>query len=172
MGTQLLSKITRNNLVQDVFFLMTVPRLYFCFWIFFICVCLCNIVVSLHCLCLAALRSPADLLALLVVMFYCVLSTFPYGVLVQVWYLIVSVPDLCLLPYLAEIIRYVSPVCSDLVSVSDLCLLSYFAEIFNLYLMCVLILWFRCWTTDMLCNVIMHSWHHLWRQKCKQFGTV
>ena len=77
---------------------------------------------SLHCLCLAALRSPADLLALLYVMFYCVLSTFPYGVLVQAWYLIVSVPDLCLLPNLAEIIRFVSPMCSNLVLVPDLCL--------------------------------------------------
>ena len=26
--------------------------------------------------------------------------TFPYGVLGQVWYLIASIPDLCLLPYL------------------------------------------------------------------------
>ena len=27
--------------------------------------------------------------------------TFPYGVLGQVWYLIASIPDLCLLPYLS-----------------------------------------------------------------------
>ena len=39
----------------------------------------------------------ADLLALLYVMFYCVFVTFPYGVLGQVWYLIVSIPALCLL---------------------------------------------------------------------------
>ena len=38
----------------------------------------------------------ADLLALLCVMFFCVLVTFSYGVLGQVWYLIVSILDLCL----------------------------------------------------------------------------
>ena len=40
----------------------------------------------------------ADLLALLYVMFYCVFITLPNGVLGLVWYLIVSIPDLCLLP--------------------------------------------------------------------------
>ena len=44
----------------------------------------------------------ADLLTLLFVMFSCVFVTFPYGILGQVtqsWYLIASVPDICLLPY-------------------------------------------------------------------------
>ena len=36
----------------------------------------------------------ADLLAFLYVMFSCVIVTFPNGVLSQVWYLIVSIPDL------------------------------------------------------------------------------
>ena len=35
--------------------------------------------------------------ALLCVMFPCVFVTFPYGGLGQVWFLIVSIPDLCLL---------------------------------------------------------------------------
>ena len=43
-----------------------------------------------------------SLLALLFVIFYCVFATFPYGVLGQVWYLIVSIPDLCFLTYLDE----------------------------------------------------------------------
>ena len=34
-------------------------------------------------------------------MFSCVFVTFPCGVLGLVWYLIVSIPDFCLLPYLA-----------------------------------------------------------------------
>ena len=34
--------------------------------------------------------------------------TFPYGVPDQVWYLIISIPDLCLLPYLAECTIYVA----------------------------------------------------------------
>ena len=38
----------------------------------------------------------ANLLALLYVLFTCVFVTFPRGVLGAVWYLIVSVPDLCL----------------------------------------------------------------------------
>ena len=41
----------------------------------------------------------ADLLVLLYVMFSCVIVTFSYGVLSQVWYLILSIPDLSLLPY-------------------------------------------------------------------------
>ena len=41
----------------------------------------------------------SNLLTLLYVMFSCVFVTFPCGVLGQVWYLIVSIPDLCLLPY-------------------------------------------------------------------------
>ena len=32
---------------------------------------------------------------------YCVFDTFPCGVLGQMWYLIVSIPHLCLLPYSA-----------------------------------------------------------------------
>ena len=41
----------------------------------------------------------ADLLALLCVTFSCAFVTFPYGVLGQVWNLIVSIPDLCLLSF-------------------------------------------------------------------------
>ena len=36
-------------------------------------------------------------------MFSCVFVTFPCGVLGQVWYLIVSIPDLCLLTYLYKL---------------------------------------------------------------------
>ena len=36
---------------------------------------------------------------LLFVPFYCVFVTFPCGILGQVWYLIVSIPDLCRLSY-------------------------------------------------------------------------
>ena len=52
----------------------------------------------------AELWSPAgkrpNLLALFV-MFSCVFVTFPCGVLGQVWYLVVLIPDICLLPYFA-----------------------------------------------------------------------
>ena len=41
----------------------------------------------------------ADLYALLYVMCSCLFVTFPYGVLGQVLFFIVSIPDLCLHPY-------------------------------------------------------------------------
>ena len=51
---------------------------------------------------IAALWSPAGkglTSWLLFVMFNCVFVTFPCGILGQVWYLIVSIPDLCRLSY-------------------------------------------------------------------------
>ena len=53
---------------------------------------------------IAALWSPAGkglISWLLFVMFNCVFVTFPYGILDQVWYLIVSILDLCCLSYFA-----------------------------------------------------------------------
>ena len=41
----------------------------------------------------------ADLLAFFYEMSSCVFATFSFVVLGQVWYLIVSIPDICLLPY-------------------------------------------------------------------------
>ena len=52
---------------------------------------------------IAALWSPAWKALtswLLFVMFNCVFVTFPCGILGQLWYLIVSIPDLCPLSYL------------------------------------------------------------------------
>ena len=51
----------------------------------------------------------AQFLALLYVMFTCEFVTFPYGILGQVWYLIVSIPDLCLLPTLLTLANSVDP---------------------------------------------------------------
>ena len=57
----------------------------------------------LSCLFIAALWSPAgkgaSLLALLYVVLSCAFVTFQCGVLGQVWCLIVSIPDICLLTY-------------------------------------------------------------------------
>ena len=68
--------------------------------------------VMLSCLFIAALWSPAEkganLLALLYVMFSCVFVTFLCGILGQVWYLTVSIPDLCLLTCLEHLHVYVS----------------------------------------------------------------
>ena len=51
-----------------------------------------------RCLFVATLWSPVGE-ELLNVMVYCVFVTLLFGVLGQVWYLIVSIPDLCLRPY-------------------------------------------------------------------------
>ena len=69
-------------------------------WILFvICVSLSYTVLSVPCSLVITCWERADLLALLCVIFSCVFVTFPYGVLGQVWYLILSIPDRCLLPY-------------------------------------------------------------------------
>ena len=63
----------------------------------------CHAVLSVHCSLLVTCWERANLLALLYVMFYCVFVTFPCGVLGQVWYLIVSIPNLGLLPYFNKV---------------------------------------------------------------------
>ena len=63
---------------------------------------LCLVFVMLSHLFIAALWSPAGKWLtywLLFVMFNCYFVTFPYGTMGQVWYLIVSIPDLCHLSY-------------------------------------------------------------------------
>ena len=58
---------------------------------------LCLVFATLSCLFFAALWSPAGkglTSWLLFVMFNCDFVTFPCGILDQVWYLIVSIPDL------------------------------------------------------------------------------
>ena len=59
--------------------------------------CVCHAFVSVHCCLVVTCWERADLLAL--VMFTCVFVTFPCDIVGQVWYLIVSIPDLCHLSY-------------------------------------------------------------------------
>ena len=63
----------------------------------------CHSVLSDPCSLVVTCLERADLMALLCVMFPCVFVTFPYGVLDQVWYLIVLIPDCCLLTYFHRI---------------------------------------------------------------------
>ena len=58
-----------------------------------------HVLLSVHCSLAVTCWERADVLALLYVMFYCIFVTFPCGVLGQVWYLIVLIPDLCVLSY-------------------------------------------------------------------------
>ena len=61
-------------------------------------VCFCYTVLIDPCSLVLACCERVVLLALLGVMGSCVFVTFQYGVLGQVWYLIILIPDLCLLP--------------------------------------------------------------------------
>ena len=67
------------------------------FLLFMFHVCLCYAVLSAPSSLMITCLERADLLALLYVMLSCVFVTFPYGVPGQVWYLVVSIPDLCIL---------------------------------------------------------------------------
>ena len=60
--------------------------------------CVSHAFASVHCCLVATCGERADLLAL-VGDLYCIFVTFPSVILGQVWYLIVSFPDLCLLSY-------------------------------------------------------------------------
>ena len=59
---------------------------------------LCLVFFTLSHLFIAALRSPADLLVLVCDVQLCYV-TFPCCILDQVWYMVVSIPDLCRLSY-------------------------------------------------------------------------
>ena len=60
--------------------------------------CVSHAFASVHCCLVVTCWERADLLAL-VGDVYCIFVTFPCGILGQMWYLIVSFPDLCLLSY-------------------------------------------------------------------------
>ena len=61
--------------------------------------CVCHVILSFHCSLVVNCWERVDLLARLFVKFSLVFVTFPCDVLGQVWYLIVSIPELCLLAY-------------------------------------------------------------------------
>ena len=63
-----------------------------------LCVPCYHIVLSVPCSLVMASLDKADLLALLCVKFSCAFVTFSYGFLGLIWYLVVLIPDLCLLP--------------------------------------------------------------------------
>ena len=68
-------------------------------WIFVLFVFhVCLAVLSVHFKLVVTCWERANLLSLLYVMCSCVFGTSPCGVLGQVWYLIVTIPDLCILP--------------------------------------------------------------------------
>ena len=65
----------------------------------FVIYAVCHAILSVHCNLVVTCWERAGLLTLLYVMFLFCFSTFPCGVLGHVWYVIVSIPELCLLTY-------------------------------------------------------------------------
>ena len=68
----------------------------------YLCLCVNHALLSVYYSLVVTCWERAGLLTLLYVMFYCGFVSFPYGVLGQVWYLIVSIPDLCPLSYFSQ----------------------------------------------------------------------
>ena len=66
-----------------------------CFLLFMFCVC--HAFLSVHCSLVVTGLVKANLLALLYVIFPCVFDTFQCRVMGQMWHLIESIPDLCLI---------------------------------------------------------------------------
>ena len=67
--------------------------------------CVSHAFVSVHCCHVFTCWKRADLLAI-VGDVHCIFVTFPCGILGQVWYLIVSFPDLCRLSYFKSELSY------------------------------------------------------------------
>ena len=61
--------------------------------------CVCHAFAPVHCCRVVTGRERADLLAM-VCDIYCEFVTFSFGILGQLWYLVVSIPDPCCLSYL------------------------------------------------------------------------
>ena len=81
-------------------FLLTVPRRYFfCGSFVLFMTCVCHAFAFVQCCLVVTWRERADLLDL-VCDAYCAYVTFLFGIVGQMWYLIVLIPDHCCLSYL------------------------------------------------------------------------
>ena len=128
-----LSSANPSNMFKpfSILFLLTVPRwCIFCesflLFVFRVCLCHSGLYVSFVVTCWERI----DLLAFLCMMFSYVFITFPYGVLGHVCYLIVLIPDLCLLPYFVALKQQRRrPACTS--AQSDGCFYYLFSGRFN-----------------------------------------
>ena len=94
--------------------------------------CVCHAFASIHCCLVVTCWERIDLLTL-VSDVYCIFATFSCGILGQVWYLIVSFPDLCRLSYFVKCVSFTSFEdnyyilhtyslrCEDIINGSDCC---------------------------------------------------
>ena len=81
----------------------------------------CHAFLSVHCSFVVNCWERANFLALFCAMSYCGFVTFPFGVLGQMWYLIVSIPDLCHLTFVFGSCFVVQNLVSFLVLPSPFC---------------------------------------------------
>ena len=91
-----------NTLKPSSYFLAGRSKGVLLLWILFCYLCFvfsCHTLLSVLCSLVVTCCERADLLSLLHVMFSCVFITFPNDALDQLWYLIMLIPDLRLLPY-------------------------------------------------------------------------
>ena len=65
--------------------------------------CVCTAFASVLCCLVITRRERADLLALVCDVYCDFLVTFPFGILGQVWFLIVLIPDPCCLSYFVKV---------------------------------------------------------------------
>ena len=79
----------------------------------------CHAFESVHCCLVVTCRERADLLAL-VCDVYCDFGTFPFCILGQVWYLIVSIPDPCCLSYFAHMLQVLTYLAHQIEHPADL----------------------------------------------------
>ena len=90
--------VPRNMFKPSSNFLTGLSKAVLLLWIFFVIYVSCHTYLSVPRSLVVTCWEVADLFARLCVLFSCVFVTFPYGVLGQVWYLIIWIPDICLLP--------------------------------------------------------------------------
>ena len=84
------------------YFLLTYSSLWLFVDLFVTCLFLYHTVISVSCSLVVTCWQMTDLLDFLFVMSSCVFTISPFSVLGQVWYLIVLISDLCLLPFTTQ----------------------------------------------------------------------
>ena len=93
-------------MLSSKIFLLTVPRRnFFCGSFVLFMSCVCHAFLSVHC-CLVVTCWERVTSCLSFVMFNCIFDTFRCGILGQVWYLIVSIPDHCHLCYFVYVFKH------------------------------------------------------------------
>ena len=101
-------------------FLLNVARRYFfCGSVVLFMSCDCHAFAPVHCCLVVTCWERADLLALDCDV-YCGFVTFPCGILGQVWFLIVSIPDLCHLSFTILTFSLICHLCNKIIKKNSL----------------------------------------------------